>query len=88
MAGTKKAAAVKTEAKKPAASRCTSTVNIEMGEVTLTPAQIQNAVKKAVKEAGMTPSKLNIYVNTTEKAAYYTVDGVADDSYKVDLAAL
>ena len=91
MAVAKKAtakAAVKTTETKKATTRCTTTVSIEMGEISLTPAQIQNAVKKAVKEAGMKPAALNIYINTAEKAAYYTVDGVADDSYKVDLAAL
>ncbi len=87
MAVAKKTTA-KTETKKAASTRCTTTVSIEMAEISLTPAQIQNAVKKAVKEAGMTPSSLNIYINTAEKAAYYTVDGVADDSYKLDLTAL
>ncbi|MCQ2500636.1 MAG: DUF6465 family protein [Lachnospiraceae bacterium] len=88
MAVAKKTTAKKAETKKAATTRCTSTVSIEMGEVSLTPAQIQNAVKKAVKEAGLKPATLNIYINTAEKAAYYTVDGVADDSYKVDLTTL
>ncbi len=87
MAAAKKTAAKATETKK-AATRCTTTVSVEMGEISLTPAQIQNAVKKAVKGAGLTPSSLNIYINTAEKAAYYTVDGVADDSYKIDLGSL
>lgn len=88
MAVAKKTTAKTAETKKAATTRCTTTVSIEMGEVTLTPAQIQNAVKKAVKAAGLTPASLNIYINTAEKAAYYTVDGVADDSYKIDLATL
>lgn len=88
MAVAKKTAAKTTETKKAASTRCTTTVSIEMAEISLTPAQIQNAVKKAVKEAGLTPSSLNIYINTAEKAAYYTVDGVADDSYKLDLTVL
>ncbi|MDO4491633.1 MAG: DUF6465 family protein [Lachnospiraceae bacterium] len=87
-AETKKAATAKTETKKAAAPRCTTTVNIELEGLSVTPAQVQNAVKKAVKQAGLTPSSLNIYINTVEKAAYYTVDGVAEESYKVDLTAL
>lgn len=87
---TVEAAAVtaKPAAEKKTAARCTTTVSIEMNEVKATVSDIQTAVKKAVKEAGLTPAKLNIYINTAEQVAYYTVDGVADDAYQIDLAAL
>lgn len=75
-------------AEKKTAVRCTTAVSIEMNEVKVTVSDIQTAVKKAVKEAGLTPAKLNIYVNTAEQVAYYTVDGVADDAYQINLAAL
>jgi hypothetical protein len=73
---------------KKSAVRCTTAVSIEMNQVNVTVADIQNAVKKAVKNAGLAPAKLNIYVNTAEQVAYYTVDGEGNDAYQIDLTTL
>ena len=51
-------------------------------------ADMQNAVKKAVKDQGLEASELKIYVNAQEQAAYYTVDGEGGQTYKVDLKTL
>ena len=42
-----------------------------------------NAVNKACK--GKTAKKLEIYVNASEGAAYYVLDGVPSQEYRVDL---
>ena len=44
---------------------------------------IVKKVNKACK--GQTAKKLEIYVNASEGAAYYVLDGNADPSYKVEL---
>lgn len=49
---------------------------------------IQNAVKKAVKEKGLEASELNIYINAAEQAAYYTINGEGGEDYKVELNSL
>lgn len=101
MARTKKAATVaaapaKTaEAKaaapaKKAAPRktCKTSVCVEMNGLSVAVADIQNAVKKAVKDQGLDASELKIYVNAQEQAAYYTVDGEGGETCKVDLKTL
>ena len=101
MARTKKAAtaaaapAKTAEAKaaapaKKAAPRktCKTSVCVEMNGLSVAVADIQNAVKKAVKDQGLEASELKIYVNAQEQAAYYTVDGEGGQTYKVDLKTL
>ena len=101
MARTKKAAtaaaapAKTAEAKaaapaKKAAPRktCKTSVCVEMNGLSVAVADIQNAVKKAVKDQGLDASEPKIYVNAQEQAAYYTVDGEGGETCKVDLKTL
>lgn len=83
-------AVVETVEKKAAAPRKTTktTVCVEMNGLNVSVADIQSAVKKAVKANGQSASELNIYINAQEKAAYYTLDGVGSADYKVDLTTL
>ena len=55
-----------------------------MNGLSVAVADIQSAVKAAVKAQGLEASELKIYVNANEQAAYYTVDGQGGESYKVD----
>ena len=79
------AAAVKKAAPR---KTCKTSVCVEMNGLSVAVADIQNAVKKAVKDQGMEPSELKIYVNAQEQAAYYTVDGEGGETCKVDLNTL
>lgn len=90
-----KAAAAKTVEAAPAAEKkttarktCKTTVCLEMNGLSVDVADIQTAVKKAVKDQGLTASELKVYINATEQAAYYTVDGEGGEAYKVDLKTL
>ena len=67
---------------------CKTSVCVEMNGLSGAVADIQNAVKKAVKDQGLEASELKIYVNAQEQAAYYTVDGEGGQTYKVDLKTL
>ena len=73
----------KTAAKTTTRKTCKTSVCVEMNGLSVAVADIQSAVKAAVKAQG-----LKIYVNANEQAAYYTVDGQGGESYKVDLKAL
>ena len=75
----------KKAAKKPA---CKTSVCVEMNGLSVAVADIQTAVKKAVKEKELEPVELKIYINAQEQAAYYTVDGNGGEDYKVDLKTL
>lgn len=81
----KKTVEKKAPAKKPA---CKTTVCVEMNGLSVSINDIQNAVKKVVKEKGLEVSDLNIYINATEQAAYYTVNGEGGEEFKVDLRSL
>lgn len=59
-----------------------------MNGLSVSVTDIQNAVKKAVKERGLEASDLKIYINAAEQAAYYTVDGEGGEEAKVDLRSL
>lgn len=84
-----KAPAKKTTEKKSAAKKaCKTTVCVEMNGLSVDVANIQTAVKKAVKEKGLEASELKVYINAAEQAAYYTVDGEGGEAYKVDLKSL
>lgn len=78
------------EEKKPAAKKaaCKTSVCVEMSGLSVSVSDIQNAVKKAVKDRGMEASDLKIYINAAEQAAYYTVDGEGGEECKVDLKTL
>lgn len=84
---TKEAAPV-AEKKTAARKACKTTVCLEMNGLSVDVADIQTAVKKAVKEQGLTASELKVYINAAEQAAYYTVDGEGGEAYKVDLKTL
>lgn len=83
-----KAAAAPEEKKTVKKAACKTTVCVEMNGLSVTIADIQTAVKKAVKEKGLEASELNIYINAAEQAAYYTVNGVGGEESKVDLKSL
>ena len=76
----------KTAAKTTTRKTCKTSVCVEMNGLSV--ADIQSAVKAAVKAQGLEASELKIYVNANEQAAYYTVDGQGGESYKIDLKAL
>lgn len=76
------------EKKAPARKTCKTSVCVEMNGLSVSVADIQTAVKKAVKEKGLDASELNIYINATEQAAYYTVNGEGGETCKVDLKTL
>ena len=78
----------KTAAKTTTRKTCKTSVCVEMNGLSVAVADIQSAVKAAVKAQGLEASELNIYVNANEQAAYYTVDGQGGESYKIDLKAL
>jgi hypothetical protein len=82
------AAAAKAPEKKAARKTCKTTVCVEMNGLTADVTAIQNAVKSAVKAQGVEATELKIYINASEKAAYYTVNGEGDATCKIDLAAL
>lgn len=82
---TKAAEDKKTAAKK---APCKTSVCVEMSGLSVSVTDIQNAVKKAVKEKGLEASDLRIYINAAEQAAYYTVDGEGGEESKVDLRNL
>lgn len=67
---------------------CKTSVCVEMNGLSVSVTDIQTAVKKAVKEKGLEASELNIYINATERAAYYTIDGEGGEDYKVELNSL
>lgn len=94
MARTKKTAKDESAAVKPAEKKaarkaaCKTSVRLEVGDLSVDVSDIQSAVKKEVKAKGLEASELNIYVNTAEQAAYYTVNGEGSAESKVDLRAL
>ena len=78
----------KTATKTTTRKTCKTSVCVEMNGLSVAVADIQSAVKAAVKAQGLEASELKIYVNANEQAAYYTVDGQGGESYKIDLKAL
>lgn len=80
--------AAKTAAKTTTRKTCKTSVCVEMNGLSVAVADIQSAVKAAVKAQGLEASELKIYVNANEQVAYYTVDGQGGESYKVDLKTL
>ena len=80
-----KTAEAKTSEKKARKAPCKTSVCVEMSGLSVSVNDIQNAVKKAVKEKGLSASELKIYINAAEQAAYYTVDGEGGEESKVNL---
>ena len=50
--------------------------------------QIEEAIKKDIKDKGIEGKEISVYVNVEQKAAYYTVDGQGSDDYRIDLNTL
>lgn len=75
----------KKAARKPA---CKTSVCVEMSGLSVSVADIQTAVKKAVKERGLEAAELKIYINAAEQAAYYTVNGEGGEESRIDLKTL
>ena len=94
-----KAVETKTKAAKPAAKKttaakttrkpaCKVSTCVELNGLSVSVAEVEAAVKKAVKASGAEATDIKIYINAAEQAAYYTVDGAGDATNKVDLKTL
>lgn len=82
-------AAAKTTAKKTTRKpACKVSTCVELNGLSVSVAEVETAVKKAVKASGAEATDVKIYINATEQAAYYTVDGAGDATNKVDLKTL
>ena len=82
-------AAAKTTAKKTTRKpACKVSTCVELNGLSVSVANVEAAVKKAVKASGAEATDIKIYINATEQAAYYTVDGAGDATNKVDLKTL
>lgn len=82
-------AAAKTTAKKTTRKpACKVSTCVELNGLSVSVADVEAAVKKAVKASGAEATDIKIYINATEQAAYYTVDGAGDATNKVDLKTL
>ena len=82
-------AAAKTTAKKTTRKpACKVSTCVELNGLSVSVANVEAAVKKAVKASGAEATDIKIYINAAEQAAYYTVDGAGDATNKVDLKTL
>ena len=82
-------AAAKTTAKKTTRKpACKVSTCVELNGLSVSVANVEASVKKAVKASGAEATDVKIYINATEQAAYYTVDGAGDATNKVDLKTL
>lgn len=64
-----------------------SSVQIEIFETTVSIDAVKKAVRKSVKEKGLS-GNIEIYLNAEERAAYYTVNGNGSPEYRIDLKTL
>ena len=81
--------AAKTTAKKTTRKpACKVSTCVELNGLSVSVADVEAAVKKAVKASGAEATDIKIYINAAEQAAYYTVDGAGDATNKVDLKTL
>lgn len=62
-------------------------VTFEIFETAVTMEAIQKAVKKDVSKRQL-KGEIKIYINAEKRAAYYTVSGKGDPSFKIDLQTL
>ena len=82
-------AAAKTTAKKTTRKpACKVSTCVELNGLSVSVANVEAAVKMAVKASGAEATDIKIYINAAEQAAYYTVDGAGDATNKVDLKTL
>lgn len=82
-------ATAKTTAKKTTRKpACKVSTCVELNGLSVSVANVEAAVKKAVKASGAESTDIKIYINAAEQAAYYTVDGAGDATNKVDLKTL
>ena len=84
---TTKAVKETTKAVKETARTRVGAVNLEIFETNVTVDAVKKAVKNDAAEKGLAGS-IVIYLNAEERAAYYTVDGVGSEDYRVDLTTL
>ena len=84
---TTKAVKETTKAVKETARTRVGAVNLEIFETNVTVDAVKKAVKNYAAAKGLA-GNIVIYLNAEERAAYYTVDGVGSEDYKVDLTAL
>lgn len=64
-----------------------SSVQIEIFETTVSLDAVKKAVRKSVKEKGLS-GNIEIYLNAEERAVYYTVNGNGSPEYRIDLKEL
>lgn len=69
--------------KEPAKTRI-GNVKLEIFETNVTLKDVEKAVKKDAAERNLA-GKIDIYLNAEKRAAYYTVDGIGSEEYKVKL---
>jgi len=82
------AAANTSEKKTTTRKTCKVSICLELPNLSVTVTDIQNAVKKAVKEEGIEASDIKIYIKAEEHAVYYTVNGEGGNNRKIDLDSL
>ena len=86
--GEEKAAAKTTAKKTTRKPACKVSTCVELNGLSVSVADVEAAVKKAVKASGAEATDIKIYINAAEQAAYYTIDGAGDATNKVDLKTL
>lgn len=59
-------------------------IKFEIFETNVTLKDVEKAVKKDAADRNLR-GKIDIYLNAEKRAAYYTVDGIGSEEYKVDL---
>ena len=69
--------------KEPAKTRI-GNVKLEIFETNVTLKDVEKAVKKDAADRNLA-GKIDIYLNAEKRAAYYTVDGIGSEEYKVEL---
>ena len=69
--------------KEPAKTRIDN-VKLEIFETNVTLKDVEKAVKKDAADRNLA-GKIDIYLNAEKRAAYYTVDGIGSEEYKVEL---
>lgn len=76
-------AEIKETVKEPAKTRIDN-VKLEIFETNVTLKDVEKAVKKDAADRNLA-GKIDIYLNVEKRAAYYTVDGIGSEEYKVEL---
>ena len=76
-------AEIKETVKEPAKTRI-GNVKLEIFETNVTLKDVEKAVKKDAADRNLA-GKIDIYLNVEKRAAYYTVDGIGSEEYKVEL---